>query len=107
MEDLDNPLQVDKPEEDVSDLLDVKLLFEKIRLKIGRFMKPTPADLNALTRVVVKATAEDRMGSDEEFAKFVNDEMAIGLMNKLASTTSYDDEVSVFSVRVCLLGACF
>mmetsp|Transcript_393 Transcript_393/g.548 ORF Transcript_393/g.548 Transcript_393/m.548 type:complete len:291 (-) Transcript_393:8442-9314(-) len=44
-----------------------------------------------MAQMLRDATACNRMGSDEEFAKFVNEELAIGLMSKLASSTGVDD----------------
>ena len=88
---------------DESNLAAIKNLFEKVRGSFGRFIKPQSADIDALTEVLKDATNTNRMGSDEEFQKFVNEEMAIGIMSKLAGTASTDDVVSLILIsKSCL-----
>ena len=55
--------------------------------------------------MIRNAAATDRMGSDEDFAEFVYDEMAIGLTSDLAKLTSYDRAVSLKTDIVDASGA--
>ena len=40
------------------------------------------------------AVVTDRMGTESEFATWINEEVAIGLMQKLSKTTTFDAAVS-------------
>ena len=51
-------------------------------------------ELAQICEALKEAAATDRMGSDEEFREWVNKELALGLMQSMAKTTSYDQEVS-------------
>ena len=43
----------------------------------------------------------NRMGSEPEFAKWINEEVAIGIMQKIAKTGSFDQNVSIVNVCLC------
>ena len=77
-----------------NDLDDFKNQFKTVQAAIKRFLKPSYSELDQLTEVLKDATLSNRMGTDKEFAKFINDEMAIGIMSKLANTQSTDELVS-------------
>jgi hypothetical protein len=51
-------------------------------------------ELRTICENLKEALATDRMGSEPDYADFVNKELSIGLMQKLAKTMTFDTEVS-------------
>ena len=51
-------------------------------------------ELRELSEALKEACATDRMGQDEEFCKFITEELAPALMSRLAKITSFDKNVS-------------
>ncbi len=56
-----------------------KLTFNMFQQKTRLLQTPTE-EVQQLTDVIKQAAASDRMGKEEDFAEFVNSELAIGLM---------------------------
>ena len=71
----------------------LKETFKAAQYKLRRFDRPTE-ELTALLENIRHASATNRMGSDPEYAKFVNDELASGITQELARVTSFDTNVS-------------
>ena len=61
--------------------------------KLRRLDTPL-AELQVICDAIRHAVETDRMGSDAEFAKWVHEEVAIGIMQKLAKTMTFDLNVS-------------
>ena len=76
-----------------TDLEQLKTVFNTCTSKMRRIETPTE-ELQILGQAVREAAANNRMGTDEDFAEFVNKELGIGLMQKLNKTMSNDQEVS-------------
>ena len=51
-------------------------------------------ELKIICDAVRDAVATDRMAKEPEFAKWINEEVAIGLMQKLSKTSTFDMAVS-------------
>ena len=51
-------------------------------------------ELKTICDAVRDAVATDRMAKEPEFAKWINEEVAIGLMQKLSKTSTFDMAVS-------------
>lgn len=47
-------------------------------------------EIQELCNAIKDAAVSNRMGSEPEFAKWINNEVGIGLMQKMAKTNSYD-----------------
>ena len=88
---------------DFTDLEQFKDNFKNVQTAIKRFLKPSYSELDQLTEVLRDATANNRMGTDKEFAKFINEEMAIGIMSKLANTQSTDELVSIGALALAAI----
>ena len=71
------------------DFIQLKALFNLATNKMKRFESPT-AELQGINEAIREAVATDRMATDEAFRDFVNKELAIGIMQKMAKTTSFD-----------------
>ena len=76
-----------------TDLAQIKQVYIDAKMKLRRMEKPLEL-IQQLTEVVKNAAATDRMGTDAEFAKFMNEDMA-GLTSDMATTTSFDEVVSL------------
>ena len=72
-----------------NDLEQVKSVYNVALAKLKRF-ETCQNELSQLTEVVKDAAATNRMGTEPEFRRFVNEEMGIGLMQKLAKCMSFD-----------------
>jgi len=70
-----------------------KTLFNNCSNKLRRMDSPRE-ELQTICETLREAVKTDRMGSEPDFAEFVNKELSIGLMQKLAKTISFDHEVS-------------
>ena len=71
----------------------LKETFKAAQSKLRRFDRPTD-ELTALLENIRHATATNRMGSDPEYAKFMNEELASGITSELTRLTSFDTNVS-------------
>ena len=80
-------------EEKTSDLAQLKVTFIQAKNKLNRLDQPLE-ELTQLCEAVKDAISTNRMENEPEFAKFINDEVAIGIMQKLAKTGSFDPNVS-------------
>ena len=54
-------------------------------------------EIRTICDAVRQAVATDRMATEPEFAKWINNEVAIGLMMKLSKTSTFDMTVSDLS----------
>ena len=68
-------------------------MFTTLLNKLRRFDTPQ-AELQVFCDAIRQAVETDRMGSDAEFAKWVHDEVALNIMQKLAKTMTFDLNVS-------------
>ena len=75
------------------DFIQLKTLYTLATSKMKRFESPT-AELQGINEAIREAVAAERMATDEAFREFVNKELAIGIMQKMAKTTSFDQTVS-------------
>ena len=75
------------------ELEQLKLTYNMFMQKLRLLQTPT-TECQQLIEVLKNAAATNRMGTDLEFAKFVNTELAISVMQKLAKTASMDEVVS-------------
>ena len=80
-------------EEKTSDLAQLKATFIQAKNKLNRLDQPLE-ELTQLCEAVKHAISTNRMENEPEFAKFINEEVAIGIMQKLAKTGSFDTNVS-------------
>ena len=71
----------------------IPLSYNKAKNKLNRLDQPLE-ELTQLCEAVKDAISTNRMENEPEFAKFINDEVAIGIMQKLAKTGSFDPNVS-------------
>lgn len=78
---------------DSSNLAQLKATFNLASNKMKRLDTPQE-ELQQICEAIRDAVATNRMENEPEFAKFVYEELAIGLMQKLAKTTSFDSNVS-------------
>ena len=76
-----------------NDLDQLKLVLLQCQSKMRKLETPQN-ELRQICDAVRHAVQTERMASDEEFRKFVHQELAIGLMQKMAKTMSFDQEVS-------------
>lgn len=58
-------------------------------------METPKEELRTLHEALKHAVATDRMATDEEFRKFIHGDLAIGIMQKMAKTMSFDADVSM------------
>ena len=70
-----------------------KSVFASASTKL-RCLSSPKEELETIAQVISEAAATNRMETDPEFATFINDEVAIGIMQKMAKTLSYDNSVS-------------
>ena len=75
------------------DFIQLKTVFNLCQSKMKRFESPTN-ELQQICEAVREAVATNRMATDEAFREFVYKELAIGLMQKMAKTNSFDSNVS-------------
>ena len=85
-------------EETTSDLAQLKALYALASAKMKRLDTPQQ-EIQELCNAIKDAAVTNRMGSEPEFAKWINDEVGIGLMQKMAKTNSYDQNVSALTNR--------
>ena len=78
------------------DLEHVKKTFKAAQSKYRRLDRPTE-EMQELLGVIQHAAATDRMGTDAEFAKYMNKELAPGITQEIAKIGSFDTNVS----RLC------
>ena len=71
-----------------------KTVFQAAHTKL-RILSTPKEELRQIAQIISEAAASNKMGEDEEFRDYVNKEVAIGIMQKLAKTLSYDAEVSL------------
>ena len=76
-----------------SNLEDLKRVFNAAKVTLRRLGCPHE-EVRAICDAVRDAIATDRMGTEPEFAAWINDEVAIGLMQKLSKTSTFDAAVS-------------
>ena len=76
-------------EDNTSDLVQLKALYLLATNKMKRLDSPTQ-EIQELCDAINQATVTNRMGTEPEFAKWINDEVAIGLMQKIAKNNSFD-----------------
>ena len=77
-----------------SNLESLKETWNQCKVTLRRLGQPTE-ELRIICEAVRDAIATDRMGTDPEFAKLINEEVAIGVMQKLCKTATFDQNVSI------------
>jgi len=75
------------------ELESLKVTYNLCMSKMKQLMTPT-TEVQQLTEAIRHAAATNRMGTDADFAEFVNSDLAISIMQKLAKTISVDEVVS-------------
>lgn len=75
------------------ELESLKVTYNLCMSKMKQLMTPT-TEVQQLTEAIRHASATNRMGTDDDFAEFVNSDLAISIMQKLAKTISADEQVS-------------
>ena len=72
-----------------SDLPQLKTVFNQALNKMKRLDTPTD-ELRLLSDALHAAIETGRMGTEPEFADWIYKEVAIGIMQKMAKTSSFD-----------------
>ena len=73
--------------------MQLKAIFNIAKNKLNRLDQPLE-ELTQLCEALKDAISTNRMETEPEFAKFINEEVAIGIMQKIAKTGSFDTNVS-------------
>lgn len=71
----------------------LKKVFATCQVKL-RCLDSPREELQSLAQIINDAVATNYMEKDPAFTEFINKEVAIGIMQKLAKTMSYDQAVS-------------
>ena len=64
-------------------------------------MKEPVNELNVLATALTEAIVQDRCGSDKDFATFLYEDMAPGLIKRLHKERSNDENVSLSMYKLC------
>lgn len=73
----------------------LKVTYNLCMSKMKQLMTPQ-IEVVQLTEALRHASETNRMGTDADFAEFVNADLAISIMQKLAKTISMDEAVSIY-----------
>ena len=72
-----------------SNLESLKDTWNQAKVTLRRLSHPND-EMRIICDAVNDAVATNRMGTEPEFAKWINEEVAIGCMQKLCKTATYD-----------------